>query len=187
MRERRRLLGERLRVLGPELVGFAAAGVCAYAVDLGLFVCLRGAAGMDPISAKALSFVAGCSVAYVGNALGTYRKRVTGASRLRQYGVFFAVNVAGALVQVLCIAVSHYVLGFTSPRADTVSGAGVGMALATVVRFWGTRTLAFGTKPSGRPADEEPTAARRVRSGVPVEPVGPVGPVDQGRRGSWIG
>ncbi|MGW5866063.1 GtrA family protein [Streptomyces sp. NPDC055239] len=130
--------------MGPELLGFAAAGICAYAVDLGLFVWLRGPVGLDPLTAKALSFLAGCSVAYAGNALGTYRRREGAAvSRLRQYGIFFAVNIAGALVQLLCIAVSHYGLGLTSQRADTVSGAGVGMALATVLRFWGTRTLVF--------------------------------------------
>ncbi|WP_338699721.1 GtrA family protein [Streptomyces sp. Q6] len=138
---------ERLRRLGPELLGFAAAGVCAYAADLGLFIWLRGPVGMDPLTAKALSFVAGCSVAYVGNALGTYRRKTAQVSRLRQYGVFFAVNVAGALVQLLCIAVSHYGLGLTSQRADTISGAGIGMALATVLRFWGTRTLVFRTGP----------------------------------------
>ncbi|MBD0839253.1 MULTISPECIES: GtrA family protein [unclassified Streptomyces] len=125
-----------------ELLGFAGVGLLAYAVDLALFTCLRGPAGLDPLTAKALSFVAGCSVAYAGNALGTYRHtRVRG---LRAYAVFFAVNVAGALVQLLCLAVSHYGLGFTSQRADTVSGAGVGMALATVLRFWGTRTWVFG-------------------------------------------
>ncbi|WP_369213022.1 GtrA family protein [Streptomyces flavofungini] len=129
--------------MGPELLGFAAAGVCAYAADLGLFIWLRGPVGLDPLTAKALSFVAGCSVAYAGNALGTYRRKAARVSRLRQYAVFFAVNIAGALVQLLCIAVSHYGLGLTSGRADTVSGAGIGMALATVLRFWGTRTLVF--------------------------------------------
>jgi putative flippase GtrA len=124
-----------------ELLGFAAAGLLAYAADLALFVWLRGPVGLDPLTAKALSFVAGCSVAYAGNALGTYRHTATGG--LRRYAVFFAVNVAGALVQLLCILISHYGLGFTSPRADTVSGSGIGMALATVLRFWGTRTLVF--------------------------------------------
>jgi putative flippase GtrA len=123
-----------------ELLGFAAVGLLAYAADLALFVWLRGPVGLDPLTAKALSFVAGCSVAYAGNALGTYRH--TGGG-LRGYAVFFAVNVAGALVQLLCILISHYGLGFTSPRADTVSGSGIGMALATVLRFWGTRTLVF--------------------------------------------
>ncbi|WP_349017237.1 GtrA family protein [Streptomyces luteolus] len=126
-----------------ELVGFALFGVCAYAADLALFVWLRGPAALDPLTAKAAGFVAGCTVAYAGNALGTYRHRAPDGSRLRQYAVFLAVNVAGALVQLLCLACSHYGLGLTSQTADTVSGAGVGMALATVVRFWGTRTLVF--------------------------------------------
>jgi putative flippase GtrA len=83
-------------------------------------------------------------VAYAGNALGTYRHaRPKG---LRPYAVFFAVNIAGAAVQLLCLAISHYCLGLTSQRADTVSGAGIGMALATVLRFWGTRTFVFRTE-----------------------------------------
>ncbi|MFJ6834463.1 GtrA family protein [Streptomyces sp. NPDC091209] len=124
-----------------ELLGFAAVGVLAYAADLGLFVWLRAPAALDPLSAKALSFLAGCSVAYAGNALGTYRHAA--ARGPRPYMIFFAVNIAGALVQLLCLVVSHYGLGYTSPRADTLSGAGIGMALATVLRFWGTRSLVF--------------------------------------------
>lgn len=124
-----------------ELLGFASVGLLACAVDLGLFTCLRGPAGLGPLTAKVLSFVAGCSVAYAGNALGTYRH--TRPRGLRPYAVFFAVNAAGAAVQLLCLAVSHYGLGLTSQRADTVSGAGIGMALGTVLRFWGTRTLVF--------------------------------------------
>ncbi|MGW5651179.1 GtrA family protein [Streptomyces humi] len=124
-----------------ELAGFAVVGLLAYAADLALFSWLRGPAGLGPLTAKSLSFVAGCTVAYLGNALGTYRHaRATG---IRAYAVFVAVNVAGALVQLLCLTVSHYGLGLTSRRADTVSGAVVGMALATLVRFWGTRTLVF--------------------------------------------
>ncbi|MFD8572002.1 GtrA family protein [Streptomyces sp. NPDC057694] len=159
----------RLRALGPELAAFAGVGLCAYAADLGLFLWLRGPAGFDPLTAKAISFVAGCSVAYAGNALGTYRGAAPQVARLRQYGVFFAVNVAGALVQLLCLAVSHYGFGLTSRRADTVSGAGVGMALATVLRFWGTRTLVFRT------------------GTIHMTPVETVETTDKGRLGSWTG
>ncbi|MFI6039085.1 GtrA family protein [Streptomyces sp. NPDC051315] len=124
-----------------EVLSFAAVGLLAYAVDLAVFTCLRGPAGVGPLTAKAVSFLAGCAVAYTGNALGTYRHaRVRGP---RPCAVFLAVNAAGALVQLLCLAVSHYGLGLTSQRADTVSGAVIGMALATVLRFWGTRTLVF--------------------------------------------
>ncbi|MFH8406761.1 GtrA family protein [Streptomyces sp. NPDC018019] len=158
---RHRPPGRRLRALAPELLGFAVAGSFAYAADLALFVWLRGPAGLDPFTAKSLSFLAGCTVAYAGNAVGTYRARTrpappayayggnaararTPASvRLRRYAVFLAVNLAGALVQLACLGVSRHLLGLTSATADTVAGAGVGMALATCLRFWGTRTLVF--------------------------------------------
>ena len=151
--------GARRTVLA-EVLGFAAVGLCAYGCDLVLFLWLRGPAGFGPLTAKALSFVAAATVAYVGNALGTYRGRpARGRHRLRRYGTFLAVNAAGALVQLLCLAVSHYGLGLTSPRADTVSGAGVGMALATVLRFWAARTLVFGARPAGRTTARPPTPA----------------------------
>lgn len=140
----------------PELIGFALAGGAAYAADLGLFIWLRGPGGLGPLTAKALSFLAGCTVAYLGNALGTYRGRAPAAGRARRYGVFFAVNIAGALVQLLCLGCSHYLLGLTAPRDDLVSGLGVGMALATALRFWGTRTLVFGTGRAGRGAARVP-------------------------------
>jgi putative flippase GtrA len=127
-----------------ELLGFATAGLLAYVTDLALFTALRGPAGLDPLTAKTVAFVAGCTVAYLGNARGTYRH--AHPRGLRPYAVFVAVNLAGALIQLLCIAVSHYGLGLTSQCADTVSGAGVGMALATILRFWGTRTFVFPTE-----------------------------------------
>lgn len=143
----------------PEVVGFALAGGAAYAVDLGVFVWLRGAGGVGPLSAKAVSFVAGCTVAYAGNALGTYRGRAPAGGRARRFGLFFAVNFAGALVQLACLGFSHYVLGFTAPRDDIVSGAGIGMVLATALRFWGTRNLVF------RPVGADSGSVRRAGEG----------------------
>ncbi|MFF9840844.1 GtrA family protein [Streptomyces sp. NPDC013740] len=122
------------------MLGFALSGAAAYATDLVVFVFLGLLGPLGPVAAKSLSFLAACTVAYLGNALGTYRRRAVTA---REYAVFFGVNLAGAAVQLLCLAVSHYGLGLTSARADTVSGLGIGMALATCLRFWGTRTLVF--------------------------------------------
>ncbi|MGW0929704.1 GtrA family protein [Streptomyces sp. NPDC002644] len=157
-----------------ELAGFAVAGLAAYLVDLAAFTALLGPAGLPPLPAKALAFLAACAVAYAGNALGPYRGSTPGrgpgrgpgpgpgpergpgprpgqrpvvAERLRQALLFTAVNAAGAAVQLACLAVSHYGLGFTSHRADLVAGAGVGMLLGTAVRFWGTRTLVFRDRP----------------------------------------
>jgi putative flippase GtrA len=157
--------GGRTGGLLSEVLGFVLAGGAAYAADLGLFVWLRGPGGLGPLSAKALSFVAGCTVAYLGNALGTYRGRTPSVGRARRYGVFFAVNIAGALVQLLCLACSHYLLGLTAPRDDLVSGLGVGMVLATALRFWGTRTLVFGA--GGRGASGAASGRVAGTSAVP--------------------
>jgi putative flippase GtrA len=164
------------RAMLPEVLGFALAGGAAYAADLGLFVWLRGPGGLGPLTAKALSFLAGCTVAYLGNALGTYRGRTPAVGRARRYGVFFAVNIAGAVVQLLCLACSHYLLGLTDPRDDLVSGLGVGMLLATALRFWGTRTLVFRAARAPRSATGSPG---RGTAGVP-------GP-EEGNRPTWTG
>jgi putative flippase GtrA len=150
-----------------ELAGFAAAGLAAYLVDLAVFTALLGPAGLPPLAAKGLAFLAACAVAYTGNALCTYGNRGSGGrtgpppagpgagERVRQAVAFTAVNAAGAAVQLACLAVSHYGLGHTSHRADLIAGAGVGMLLGTAVRFWGTRTLVFRDRPTdvGRNTD----------------------------------
>ncbi|SCE21004.1 GtrA-like protein [Streptomyces sp. DvalAA-14] len=117
--------------------------------------------------------MAGCTVAYLGNALGTYRGRTPAVGRARRYGVFLVVNIAGAAVQLICLGCSHYLLGFTSQRDDLVSGLGIGMLLGTALRFWGTRTLVFrATRPAtGSPVQDTP--------GVP-------GP-EEGNRTPWTG
>ncbi|WP_344570300.1 GtrA family protein [Streptomyces axinellae] len=155
----------RARGFGAELGGFAAVGVFAFAADVGAFLWLRGPMGLDPLAAKAVSFVAGCSVAYAGNALGPYRPRGGGEGGAgpgtgwwRRFGIFVLVNVAGAAVQLACLWISRYGLGRTSVRADLVAGAGVGMALATALRFWGTRTLVFrATRTPTRTSTRTPT------------------------------
>jgi putative flippase GtrA len=172
----------------PELLGFALAGGAAYAVDLGLFVWLRGPGGRGPLTAKGLSFLAGCTVAYLGNALGPYRRRAPAGGRARRYGVFFAVNFAGALVQLACLGFSHYVLGRTSPRDDVVSGAGVGMVLATALRFWGTRTLVFAAaaRPDGAGGPHPDGAAAAHPHGGAAQSAGVRTP-REGSRTTWTG
>jgi putative flippase GtrA len=166
----------RPRGLHRELAGFALAGGAAYAADLAAFLWLRDSAGLGPLTAKAASFAAGCAVAYAGNALGTYRDRAPGGRRARRYGAFVAVNLAGALVQLACLAFSHYVLGRTAPRDDVVSGLGVGMALATALRFWGTRTLVF-RRQDGAGGDTQP--GPRHAAGVRA--------ASEGNRATWTG
>ncbi|MEU4588256.1 GtrA family protein [Kitasatospora aureofaciens] len=134
----------QLRSALPELLKFGVIGGLGYATDVVLFVLLRDALG--PVLAKVLSLSASTAVAFVGNKYWTFRERRAdgpAGETGRETALFLAVNLVGALVQLGCLGFSHYLLGLTGPTADLVSSSVIGMALATALRFWGTRTLVF--------------------------------------------
>jgi putative flippase GtrA len=56
------------------------------------------------------------------------------------------------LIGLACLAVSHYVLGLTSPLADNVSSNVVGLALGTTFRFTLYRAWVFHPARTGGPA-----------------------------------
>ena len=55
-------------------------------------------------------------------------------------------------IAVGCLAVSHYVLGFTSALADNISANGVGLVLGTAFRYVCYRYLVFAEPASAAPA-----------------------------------
>jgi hypothetical protein len=57
----------------------------------------------------------------------------------------------GLAITEVCLATSHYALGFTSTFADNVSAKGFGMVLGTAWRFWSFKRWVF------RPNDDRST------------------------------
>jgi hypothetical protein len=49
----------------------------------------------------------------------------------------------GLAIALACLAVSHYVLGFTSALADNVAANGVGLVLGSAFRFFSYRRWVF--------------------------------------------
>ncbi|MDR2702806.1 MAG: GtrA family protein, partial [Cellulomonadaceae bacterium] len=97
-----------------ELVKFGSVGGVAYLVDLGIFNLFRIGLDTSPIVAKIISVAVATMVAWLGNRFWTFRERRT-ASRGRELAGFALVNVGGLVIGVLCLWVSHYLLGFTTP------------------------------------------------------------------------
>ena len=125
-----------------ELMKFGVVGGVAFVVDVGVFNALRVGAGVGPLTSKTLSVLAAASVAYLGNRYWTFRHRAR--TRLhREYVTFLALNGVGLLIALSFLAVSHYVLGFTSPLADNIAANGVGLVVATAFRFWAYRRWVF--------------------------------------------
>lgn len=139
---------EAMDVVVREMVKFGAVGAVAFVVDVGLFNLLRFGLGdggpleHKPLTAKVVSSLLATVVAWLGNRLWTFRHR----SRNRtghELALFAAVNVAGILIMIGCLWVSHYALDLRSAKADNISANGVGLVIGTLFRFWAYRTFVF--------------------------------------------
>ena len=138
---------DRVRHLAPEVTKFLSIGLLAYVVDVGVFNLLRfaGDAALlagKPLTAKVVSTAVAMVVAYLGNKKWTYGSR-SGQALRREITLFIAFNIAGMAIALVCLAVSHYALGLTSPLADNISANVIGLVLGTAFRFVTYRRYVF--------------------------------------------
>jgi putative flippase GtrA len=139
----------RGRRLLEEMAKFGVVGGVAFVVDVTVFNALRfegevwsGPLSHKPITAKVLSVCVATLVSYAGNRHWTWRDHSRRTVH-HELTLFVLLNGVGMLIAVLCLAVSHYLLGFTSALADNVSANGVGLVLGTAFRFWSYRRWVF--------------------------------------------
>jgi len=127
--------------LHQQLVRFVITGVLSAVVDFGLLVALMNLAGLDHTPAKAISFVAGTTTAYLINRRWTFRsdgsKRKFAAVVLL-YGLTFVLQVG------LFAVLFPWVLGlWGSQTIAQVVGFVIAQGVATAVNFVVQRTLIF--------------------------------------------
>jgi putative flippase GtrA len=134
-----------------EMLKFGTVGAVAFVVDVGLFNLLTSdlwfGSGAPPLDghekmAKIVSAGTATVVAWLGNRYWSFRHRRQ-ASRGKEFLTFVVMNVIATGIAVLCLAVSHDLLGFTSKLADNLSGNVIGIGLGTLFRFWAYRTFVF--------------------------------------------
>lgn len=128
---------------------FGVVGLAGYVVDVGLFNLLRlGVLGDDhwfqgPIGAKVASVSLAVLVTWFGNRYWTFREHRR-KNYLLELLEFSVVAVGGLLIGLLCLWVSHYVLGFDNLVADNIAGNVIGLALGTAFRFLLYRFWVYG-------------------------------------------
>lgn len=127
--------------LHQQLVRFVITGVLSAVVDFGLLVALMNLAGLDHTPAKAISFVAGTTTAYLINRRWTFSsdgsKRKFAAVVLL-YGLTFVLQVG------LFAVLFPWVLGmWGSQTIAQVVGFVIAQGVATAVNFVVQRTLIF--------------------------------------------
>lgn len=137
----RQLLGEVVRFLA---VGGVATVVSFVGFNVLVHGLVFGAAPMadQPVPAYVLvNVLAGC-LAYAGLRLWAFQHRdvsdpVGGLVR------FFGLGALTMAIPVLCLWVSRYGLGLTSPVADNLSANVIGLGLGAGARFWVFRRYVF--------------------------------------------
>lgn len=145
-------LESRLRGVFSELAKFGTVGAVSFLVDLVVFNAVLAATD-KPLTAKVLSTVVSATNAFLLNRAWSFKHRERTTVH-REYGLFIVLNAVGLAIALLCLAVSHYVLGFESRLADNIAANGVGLVLGTAFRFWSYRKFVWAA-----PAGVEEAAA----------------------------
>ncbi|HEU5487121.1 MAG TPA: GtrA family protein [Microlunatus sp.] len=159
-----RRLWDRVSHLGPEAVKFGIVGLTGVAVQFVVFNVLRfagpdgaGVLAPKPITAQVLAIAAATVITYLGNRYWTYQHREKG-NPWREMPIFLLLNGIAIAIGAACLAVSHYLLGLTSPLADNLSGNVIGLGLGTLFRFWSYRKFVFTGESRAELPTEDPAA-----------------------------
>ena len=137
-----RALVERFRTLLQELGKFGTVGFLSLLVDLAVFNLMLQVLPDKPLTAKVVSTAVSATNAFVLNRHWSFKHRERTTLR-REYGLFLVLNAVGLAISLLCLAISHYVLGFQSLLASNLAANGVGLVLGTAFRFWAYRKFVW--------------------------------------------
>lgn len=146
---------------------FGVVGGLGFVIDVGLFNLLRtGAFGHDhffqgAIGAKIVSTSVAILFNWVGNRYWTFREHRR-HDVVREFVEYVVVAVGGLLIGLLCLWVSHHLLGFTSLLADNISANVIGLALGTAFRFLLYRFWVWGHHRTGIRSRTERDIEERV-------------------------
>jgi putative flippase GtrA len=122
---------------------FGVVGLVGFFTDVGIFNVLRLSLFDEPIVPKVISVAIATLVTWFGNRYWTFREHRR-KNYLLELAEFAAVAVGGLLIGLLCLWISHYVLGFRTVVADNISGNVIGLALGTAFRFFLYRFWVYG-------------------------------------------
>jgi putative flippase GtrA len=128
---------------------FGAIGLLGYFVDVGVFNALRlGVLGhghffQGPIGAKIVSVAIATLVTWFGNRYWTFREHRR-KNFVLELVEFTVVSVGGLAIGLLCLWVSHYLLGLDTLLADNISSNVIGLFLGTAFRFVLYRYWVYG-------------------------------------------
>ena len=130
-----------LKNLVAQLVKFGLIGGLGIFVDLGVYTLLRTTIltpeehALGPMVAKVIATLVAILWSWLGNRYWTFRNdRASGPQATREGLEFLAVSLAGMVIGLIPLWITHYGFGWTSLVVDNLANL-VGIGLGSVFRF----------------------------------------------------
>lgn len=124
----------------PQALKFGAVGAVGFVVNVVVFNALLltvfspALHHKGPIYATVVATVIAIVANWIGNRYWAFSAQRQ-SNTLREGAEFMLVSLVGMGIPLLCLWLSHYVLGYTSLLADNIANNVIGLALGTVFRF----------------------------------------------------
>lgn len=131
---------QALKNLAASVTKFGIVGLIGFGVDFFVYnfllntVLSASVILTGPLIAKFISTTLAILANWIGNRNWTFSKNRSESTR-REAIEFFIVSIATLPISLLCLWVSHYLLGYTSVLADNISGMIIGTILGSVARY----------------------------------------------------
>ncbi|MFF8944160.1 GtrA family protein [Streptomyces sp. NPDC014864] len=150
----RSALMQRVDRLWRELAKFGAVGGAGLLVNLLVFNLVRHVTDLQVVRASVIATVVAIVFNYIGFRYFTYRDRDK-SGRTKELTLFLLFSVVGLVIENGVLYLATYGFGWDSPLQSNVFKF-LGIAVATLFRFWSYRTWVFRALPvRGAVADAE--------------------------------
>jgi putative flippase GtrA len=165
-----RALYVRFRQIIHEFAKFGIIGVIGLIITNVGYVLLHSH-GVGPVTSTTIATIVATIVAYIGNRYWSFAHRER-TSVPREGVIFFVLNGIGLVIQDAVVAFNSYVLHLEHHKLAEFLALNIGIALATIFRFWSYRKFVWRLTPTddsgtgavpGPPApSSQPSAAAQV-------------------------
>ena len=138
----------RFQRLIHEAAQFGVVGIVGVFITNGGYALLHNTFGVGPVTATTIATIVATAISYVANRYWSFRHRER-TSVTREGVIFFVLNGVGLLIQDAVVALNFYILGNGHNKAAEFIALNVGIALATLFRFWSYRKWVWAEPADG--------------------------------------
>jgi putative flippase GtrA len=140
-------LDGRLRRLAYEFAKFGVVGIAGVFIANAVYDLLNVRHGVAPVTSATVATVVAAVATYLGNRYWSFRRRQR-AGVAREVVIFAVLNGIGLLIQDAVVACNSYLLHLEHDRLAAFVALNLGIALATLFRFWSYRRFVWSAPPA---------------------------------------